>query len=343
MTKRLGKNTILLSSKPSLLGWAAVASSMEGDGPLGSYFDKIDGDGYFGEKTWELAESKMQQLASRKVIEKVSLTPEDIQAVFAGDLLNQCIGSSYGLKDLSIPFVGLYGACSTMAESLMLAALFVDGGFASPTLAVTSSHFCTAERQFRFPLEYGNQRAPSSQWTATASGAVVVGDHESGTPLVKAVTIGTIQDLGITDANNMGAAMAPAAADTLTKFLEDSGKAPDFFDGIFTGDLGQVGSDLLLQLLLADNIDIKDYHQDCGILLYDRETQDVASGGSGCGCSASVLTTYILPRLKSGMFHNVLFIATGALMSTVAIQQGGSIPGIAHLVWLTSERSDDNE
>ncbi len=328
------KNTIMLTNTPSVLQFAAVGSSKEGDGPLGSNFDYIDSDGYFGEKTWEAAESTMQKKAAQAVLTKSQLQPDQVDVVFAGDLLNQCISSTYGLRSFGIPFLGVYGACSTMAESLLLASIFVDGGYATRAMAVTSSHFCTAERQFRYPLEYGCQRTPTSQWTATASGAVLVGKKDAP-PYLRAVTTGCITDLGVTDTNNMGAAMAPAAADTISKFFSDTSMSPSDFDVIFTGDLGQVGSDILVELLAGNGIKVGKNHRDCGLMLYDRFTQDVDAGGSGCGCSASVLATHILPQVKAGKLKNVLFVATGALMSTVAIQQGESIPGIAHLLWLS--------
>ena len=278
----------------------------------------------------------MQKDAVGKALSKAGLTTGDIQYIFAGDLLNQCISSAYGLRDLQIPFVGLYGACSTMAESLSMASIFTAAGACTNAVAVTSSHFCSAERQFRFPLEYGGVRTPTAQWTVTGSGSVVVGSHLNG-PYVNMVTIGKIQDMGIKDLNNMGAAMAPAAADTIKCFLEDTGKKPEDFDMILTGDLGLVGSELLVKLLLKDDIDISKKHQDCGLLIYDLEKQDVHAGGSGCGCSGSVLCSYILNNMQNGAINDVLFVATGALMSTTSVQQGESIPGIAHLVYLSNQ------
>ena len=256
--------------------------------------------------------------------------------LFAGDLLNQCIGSSFGLRELNIPFVGLYGACSTMAESLALASLFADNRLADHAMAVTSSHFASAERQFRFPLEYGGVRTPTAQWTVTGSGAAVVSADGEG-PYVRGVTLGRIQDMGINDINNMGAAMAPAAASTIKQYLMDTGTRPQDYDGIYTGDLGMVGSELLLQLLSREDVNLEGVHQDCGLLIFDRERQDVHAGGSGCGCSGSVLCGHILPRLREGSLKNVLFIATGALMSPTSMQQGETIPSIAHLVHLSRE------
>ena len=335
MALRKGKNTILFENPPSIRAWAAIGSTMEAQGPLGGSFDLIEEDAYFGQDSWEKAESQMQERVVRRALEKAGFSSAQVQGAFAGDLLNQCVSSTYGLRELGIPFLGLYGACSTMAESLAMAALFLEGGLAERAAAVTSSHFCSAERQFRFPLEYGGQRPPSAQWTATAAGAVIVGKPGKG-PRIRHVTVGSIVDLGITDANNMGAAMAPAAAATIGTFLRESRTAPDSYDRIFTGDLGAVGRDLLLELLERENISISARHEDCGLLLYDREKQDVHAGASGCGCSASVLCAHILPRLVSGEWKNVLFAATGALMSPTLVQQGESIPGIAHLIHISS-------
>ena len=328
-------STLLLTQGPVIRSFAAVGSKMEGEGPLGPSFDLICEDSAFGQDSWEKAEASMQKKALDLAIQKGAFSPEEIDVLFAGDLLNQCISSTYGLRYLNIPFLGVYGACSTMAESLMMASLFVEGGFGELAGAVTSSHFCSAERQFRFPLEYGSQRPPSAQWTATASGAVVVGRQGTG-PRVRAVTPGRIRDLGITDANNMGAAMAPAAADTISRFFTDTGYQPEDFDLVVTGDLAHVGSQLLLQLLERDGVRLEGRHRDCGLLLYDRKRQQVDSGGSGCGCSASVLCSSLLPRLLDGSLRNILFVATGALMSPTAVQQGESIPGIAHLLWLSA-------
>ncbi len=337
MSKKLSANTIDLLNRPTIVQSAAVGGKKEGEGPLGSYFDIINEDSLFGEDTWEKAESTMQKTVVNKALEKANLKSTDMDFIFAGDLLNQCIGSSYGLRDLDIPFIGLYGACSTMAESLTMASIFADNGLANYAMAVTSSHFCTAERQFRFPLEYGGQRTPTAQWTATASGAAIVAPNGDG-PFVKSVTIGKIRDFGITDVNNMGAAMAPAAYYTIKTHLEDTATQPSDYDLILTGDLGQVGTDLLIDLLMRDNIDISKQHNDCGLLLYDLEKQDVHAGGSGCGCSASTLCGYILPKMRQGKLNNILFIATGALMSTTSVQQNQSIPGIAHCLNISTQR-----
>lgn len=323
--------TIILKNQPHICGFAAVVGKKEGEGPLGEIFDEVNQDTTLGEESWEKAESQLQKSALTYAIKKSGLKKEQIEQVFAGDLLNQCIGSAFGLRDFEIPLVGMYGACSTMALSLGLASIFVDSGVSSAAAAVTSSHFCSAERQFRFPLEYGGQRPPTAQWTVTGSGAVVLSGQ--GSPCVHAVTIGKMVDLGVKDANNMGAAMAPSAADTITAHLKETGASPKDFDLILTGDLGKVGSELLLDIMKNENnIDIAPVHNDCGLMIFDLKGQDVHAGGSGCGCSASVLCSDILGRLKKGQLHRVLFCATGALMSTTSNQQGESIPGIAHAV-----------
>lgn len=336
---RIGKNTILTENLPGISGFAAVAGEKEGQGPLGALFDRLYKGDTDGEKSFEKAESKMQLDAARRAIEKSGIAPQDIQIAFAGDLLNQCIGSSYGLRELQIPFAGLYGACSTMAESLALASLSVNAGYAKHTLAVTSSHFCSSERQFRFPLEYGGQRPPTSQWTATASGAIVVSEN-SGPPYIRAVTIGKIVDAGITDMNNMGAAMAPAAADTILNYFADTNTSAKDYDLILTGDLAEVGSTLLSKLLEYEGVSLEGRHQDCGQLLFDRTKQDVHAGGSGCGCSAAVLCADVLKRIQEGRLHHVLFVATGALMSPTSNQQGESIPSIAHLIYLSDQKGE---
>ena len=330
MAKKLGRSTIRLEKCPVILSSAAIGSKMEGEGPLARYFDYIAPDSNFGEESWERAEGKLQQLAVQTALSKGNFSPEDIDFLFAGDLLNQCVGSSYGLRDFEIPFLGLYGACSTMAESLLMASLFVECGLANRAAAVTSSHFCSAERQFRYPLEYGGQRPPSAQWTATASGCAIVGTGKGVN--VRHVTAGTIQDLGITDANNMGAAMAPAAAMTLLHFFQDTGTHPADYDLILTGDLGQVGRDLLYEIMEKENVRISARHEDCGLLLYDRDKQDVHAGASGCGCSASVLCGYLLGKMEEGQWKKILFAPTGALLSPVSTSQGESIPGICHAV-----------
>ena len=333
MAQRLGKYTLRLENRPRVQGFASIVGKKEGDGPLERYFDAVHDDTTLGQDSWEKAESRLQQEAAEEAIKKAGVTEQDIQYILAGDLLNQCISSTFGLQSLNIPFWGQYGACSTMAQTLSLASVLVDAGAAERCLAVTSSHFCSAERQFRFPLEYGGQRTPTAQWTATASGAVVVGQRGDG-PWVSAVTAGRIRDLGIKDAANMGAAMAPAAAQTLFDFLTDTQTKPDDYDLILTGDLGLIGSSLMEEILRRDGIEIAPVHNDCGLMLYDREKQDVHAGGSGCGCSGAVLCSVVLQRMCRKKLRNVLFSGTGALMSTTSSQQGDSIPGIAHLVYL---------
>jgi len=341
MAQRLGESTLLLQTPPAAVSWAAVGGKKEAEGPLGACFDCTSQDSAFGRKSWEAAESEMQHRALETALDKAGFGPGQLQCVFAGDLLNQCIGSTYGLRDMGVPYVGLFGACSTMAEGLALAALFVEGGFARHTAAVTSSHFCSAERQFRFPLEYGGQRPPTAQWTATAAGAAVLGPGQAP-PYVRAVTFGRIVDLGVRDAANMGAAMAPAAADTLCRFFRDTGLGPDRFDLVLTGDLGQVGSQLLCQLMEREGNPLGRRHSDCGLMLYDKARHpQVGAGGSGCGCSAAVLCGRLLDDLRSGALHDLLFAATGALMSPTASQQGESIPGVAHLVWLSSAPQEE--
>ncbi len=331
MPVRTGRYTLMMEHRPCVQGFASIVGKKESEGPLSKCFDRCYDDTTLGESSWEKAESRLQTEAVNEALTKAGVTAKDIDYIFAGDLLNQCISSTFGLRNLGIPFLGQYGACSTMAQTLALASIFVETGAAVHTVAVTSSHFCSAERQFRFPLEYGGQRTPTAQWTATAAGAVVVGNNESG-PVISAVTVGRIADLGIKDAANMGAAMAPAAAQTLTDFFKDTGTQPKDYDLILTGDLGLIGSELMEQILMRDNIDIHNVHNDCGLMIYDRIKQDVHAGGSGCGCSASVLCSTILQQLKQGALKNVLFIATGALMSPTSSQQGESIPGVAHLV-----------
>jgi len=323
---------------PSLLGFAAVGSKKEADGPIGNNFDIISSDALFGQKSWELAEGQMQKVAAEKALSKASLSPGDIGMLFAGDLLNQITASHYGLRELGIPFMGLYGACSTMSQGLILAAMMVEGGFAGKSMAVTSSHFCSAERQYRFPLEYGGTRTPTAQWTATAAGAVIVGESPSP-PYVRSVCIGSIENKDVKDLSNMGAAMAPAAALTLGRFFKDTCTGPDNYDVILTGDLGEIGGTLLAQLMERDGYKLNGKHADCGLILFDKEAQDTGAGGSGCGCAAAVLCAYLLPRMRAGKINEVLFMATGALMSPTSVQQGQDIPGIAHLVHLSTKKS----
>ena len=338
MPKRIGRYTIFLENKPSIIGNAAVVGKKEGEGPLAQEFDKIHEDEFLGKETFEKAESELVKDAVTRALFKADEKPEDIDCCFSGDLLNQCIGSSFGLREFGMPFSGLYGACSTMALSLALSATLIDSGALQSAVASTSSHFCSAERQYRTPLEYGGQRPPAAQWTVTGAGAAVLKNASPNNPRVNAVIFGKIRDLGITDVNNMGAAMAPAAAETISAFLNDTKTSPKDFDLILTGDLGKVGSDLLKELLIKENnIDISEVHNDCGIMIYDAEIQDVHAGGSGCGCSASVVCSYIINKLRKKELNRVLFVGTGALLSPTSSLQGESVPGIAHGVLLTSD------
>lgn len=329
--KRIGKRTIVFENNPCITGYGSVVGKKEHEGPLSNEFDAYTTDSFFGEKSFEKAESKLQKTALSYALNRAGVEPKDVDNIFAGDLLNQCIGSSFGLREFGIPFIGLYGACSTMALSSGLAAIFVDSGAAKRAAAVTSSHFCSAERQYRYPLNYGSQRTQTAQWTVTGSGALILEKAEKGI-CICSVTFGEIEDFKIKDANNMGAAMAPAAASTLLHYFEDSNSSPEDYDIIYTGDLGYVGTNLFYQLLEREGVDIKCRHSDCGLIIFDRDSQDVHSGGSGCGCSASVLSSFIMHRFEKNDFSNILFMSTGALMSPTSSFQGESIPGIAHLL-----------
>lgn len=341
MAKRIGERTIMLENKPKIMSSAATVGKTEGEGPLGSDFDEIVEDALLGKENWEQAESELQNRTVRKALEKAKIKKADVDMIFAGDLLNQCVASSFGIKDFSIPFFGLYGACSTITLSLSAASVFVDCSAADIAVAETSSHFCSAEKQFRYPLEYGSQRPPTAQRTATACGAIVLKKDCASKVFIKYITPGKIMDLGIKDANNMGAAMAPAAADTIASFLRDTNTRPDDYDLILTGDLGEVGTKLLYEILNKEHdIDVSSVHNDCGLMIYDRENQDVHSGGSGCGCCASVLSCHIIPKMERGELKKVLVAATGALMSTISANEGETIPSISHAVLLC--REDDN-
>ena len=328
--KKLGAQTAALEAPVRFAAWANVAGKKEGEGPLAPSFDYIDGDDTFGEATWEKSESAMQKRALGLALDKGGLAVSGLDWLFAGDLLNQCIGSSYAARGQQVPFYGLYGACSTMGEGLILASLVLDGGFGRRAGVVVSSHFCTAERQYRTPLEYGGQRTPTAQWTVTASGAAILAREGDG-PRITHVTAGKIVDKGITDTNNMGAAMAPAACDTIAAHLRDTGRSPDFYDLIVTGDLGSLGSQLLLELLEGEGLRLSN-HADCGALIFDAQRQDVHCGGSGCGCCAAVLTGLLLNGLREGRWKNLLFCPTGALHSPTSAFQGESVPGICHAV-----------
>lgn len=336
MAIRTGRYTLTLPTRPVIAGSAAVVGKKEGEGPLAEEFDHIFSDTTMGENSWEKAESALSREAVIRALAKAEVSSADVDVIFSGDLLNQCIATTFGLRELDMPFAGLYGACSTMALSLAMAGVFTDCGAANTAVAATSSHFASAEKQFRYPLEYGGQRPPAAQWTATAAGAAVV-KKEGGGPTIEQVLFGRIQDLGIKDANNMGAAMAPAACATIADFLRDTNTKPSDYDMILTGDLGVVGSHLLCELMQKqENIDITAVHADCGMMLYAIDEQDVNAGASGCGCSGSVVCSYIMRRLKAGELKRVLFVGTGALMSTTSSRLGESIPGIAHAVLLTS-------
>lgn len=326
-----GTHSFQFLEPPSISVWSSVAGKKESEGPLCKTFDITQTDTYFGEKTWEAAEMKMQQLALKKLAEKGKMNEKDFRLIISGDLLNQCIGSSFTLRNSGIPHIGLYGACSTMAESLMVASMAVGGGFFSNAVAMTSSHFASSERQYRFPLGYGGQRTPTAQWTVTGAGAALVTRDKSG-PKVQGCTVGTVVDLGIKDANNMGAAMAPAALDTIKQHFTDFDLCADDYDLIVTGDLGQLGKDALLTLAQKEGISIGGKLTDCGTLVFDLLKQDVHSGGSGCGCSAITLCGYLLSKLQEGKLRRILFCGTGALLSPTSSQQGLSIPGVCHAV-----------
>ena len=308
---------------------ATVVGKMEGEGPLAEHFDMICDTDKFGEDTWEAAESRMQKEAAALALGKASLGASDIRYIFAGDLLGQNIATSFGLMDYEIPLFGLYGACSTLGEGMSLAAMCLAGGFAERVMVVTSSHFASAEKNFRFPVEYANQRPLSATWTVTGSGAYILGTERSQVKIT-GVTTGKIMDYGVRDAQNMGAAMAPAAMDLIKTHLSDFSRKPADYDKIVTGDLGTVGQELLIKLLQEEGIDISDRHEDCGMKIFDSEEQGTQAGGSGCGCSAVTLAAWYLPRLISGEYQRILFVPTGALLSQVSFNEGQNVPGIAH-------------
>lgn len=333
MTKRIGRQTVSLPSSPTILSYASTVGKKEGEGPLGKYFEKVFDDVTFGENTWEKAESRLFLENYSLLKSKAEFSENDINYIIAGDLLNQCTASAFALRQRNIPYLGIYGACSTMAEGISLGAMLTDGGFAEKAVAMAGSHFCSAEKQFRFPLEYGGVRTPTSQWTVTGAGSVLIG--YGGKIKITHITTGKIVDMGVKDANNMGCAMAPAFADTVNAHFEDTGFSPSDYDLILSGDLGLVGMDIAKDLLFKKNIDISKNYNDCGAMIFDKNQQDTHAGGSGCGCSGSVLCGYILPLMEKGICKNVLFIATGALMSPTSSQQGESIPSIAHAISLS--------
>ena len=328
---RIGKQSFTFADPPVITHWASIAGKKESEGPLKDCFDVTGTDPYWGQKTWEQGEKQMQLLALHKLAEKASIRPEDFQIVFSGDLLNQCIGSSFTLRNTGIPHLGLYGACSTMAEGLLAASMAVGGGFFDHAVAMTSSHFASSERQYRFPLGYGGQRTPTAQWTVTGAGAALLCKQGNG-PRITACTVGTVTDLGIKDAANMGAAMAPAALATIKAHFDDLSMSDADFDLIVTGDLGQIGLDALLSLSRQDGLNLSGKITDCGLLIYERTEQDTHAGGSGCGCSAITLCGYLLNKLMNRKLKRILFCGTGALLSPTSTQQGLPIPGVCHAV-----------
>ncbi len=327
-------NTLLLEQGAALVSSAAVVGRKEGEGPLADSFDRIVRDPYAGQKSWEKAESELQKQAVTLALQKANLPANEIDVMLSGDLINQCTPSCYAAAPLGIPMLGLFGACSTAAESLALGSLMVESGAAEHALCLTSSHFCTAERQFRTPLAYGGQRSPTAQWTVTGAGAFVLA--KEGALKIKGVCIGRPVDMGVRDVSNMGAAMAPAACDTLTRFFRDTGKAPCDFDLILTGDLGSIGHRIVGEQMSSQGLPLGERYEDCGLLVYDVKRQDMHAGGSGCGCSAVVLAGHVISKMKQGLYSNVLLAGTGALMSPMSLQQGDAIVGIAHLIWLST-------
>lgn len=342
---RKGKYVLEFETKPSIIAWSSVVGKKENEGPLGGGFDLVIDDPMAGRDTWEEAESEFQKTSVGILLDKARLCVNDIDVIYAGDLLNQCSGSAFGIKGYDIPFVGIYGACSTSVLAMINAAVGVESGLVNRGISSTSSHFCSAEKQFRFPLEYGGQRTPTAQWTVTgAASALVSSKSEKNCPKIERAIIGRIVDKGVTDVNNMGAAMAPAAAQTICNFLSDTNTSPEDYDLIMTGDLGEVGSQLLCELTQKEyGIDISKKHKDAGMMIYYGDEQDVHAGGSGCACCGTVLCSKILNGLKNGELNRVLVVATGALLSTVSPFQGESIPSIAHGIMITSGKGTENE
>ncbi|WP_310605182.1 stage V sporulation protein AD [Anaerosporobacter sp.] len=344
--KMMGSRSVQFATPTYIVGSYSLVGKKEGEGPLSTYFDEIEEDPMFGGETWEEAESRLQYKTASKALESAGYKQEEIRYLVAGDLLGQLIATSFGLMDLQIPLFGIYGACSTMGESMSLGATLVDGGFADKVMALTSSHFGGAEKQFRFPLDYGNQRPLAATWTVTGSGAVVIVSEEemnkhrqknnSQEPYIKitGITTGKVVDFGVKDSMNMGACMAPSACDVIYHNLKDFNYNPEEYDKIITGDLGYVGKDILLDMLKEKGYDITSRYMDCGIEIFSQEEQDTHSGGSGCGCSASTLTGYIFKKMKKQEWKKVLFVPTGALLSPVSFNEGNSVPGIAHGVML---------
>lgn len=329
--EKIGSQTIRFTSPPSIKEAAAIVGPKEAQGPLAEYFDKCLEDEFWGEKTWEKAESKIIRETVNTLLSKSNVAHDEIDYCFAGDLLNQCISSGFGLREINVPFLGLFGACSTFVESICIGSVFLTSNNVKSVLCATSSHFCSAEKQFRFPLELGNQRPPTAQWTVTGSGAVILSKDGNG-PFITHITPGKIVDMGIKDANNMGAAMAPAALDTILTHFKDTGRNPSYYDAIFTGDLGYVGKDILRDLSLSKGYNINSNYNDCGVLIFDKEQQDTHSGGSGCACIGTVFSGYIFKMLKQKKYKKILLVATGALTNATTVQQGESIPSIAHAI-----------
>ncbi len=328
--EKVGKQTIKFNNPPTIVDCASIVGPKEAQGPLSKYFDQTLDDEFWGEKTWEKAESKIIKETVNTVISKSGIPSTQIDCMFAGDLLNQCISSSFGLRELGIPFFGVFGACSTFVESLSLGAICAES-FANNVLCATSSHFCSAEKQFRFPLELGNQRPPTSQWTVTGAGSAILSKNGNG-PYITHITPGKIIDFGIKDGNNMGAAMAPSFADTLMTHLLDTGRNPSYYDAIISGDLGYIGKNIAIDILKSNGYNIKSNYNDCGVLIFDKESQDTHSGGSGCACCGTVFSGYLFKQLKARKIKRLLLIATGALMNSTTSQQGETIPGIAHAI-----------
>lgn len=335
MGEKLGRQSFCFANPPAIVTVANIVGPMEGQGPLGSQFDWVMDDLLFGEQTWERAESKMLRESAKLALRKINWQPQEVDYFLAGDLLNQITSANFAARGLEVPFLGLFGACSTLAESIIVGSMLIDGGFAGRVLLACSSHHNTAERQFRFPLEQGVQRPPFAQWTVTGSGAAALAAKSAG-PVITMGTVGKVVDLGISDPNNMGAAMAPAAADTLISHFQDTGTDPSSYDLILTGDLGAVGSAALKDLMEKQGFQLGGKYNDCGLLIYDLKKQDVHAGGSGCGCSAAVFTASVFKQVQEGKYRKVLLAATGALMSPTSSQQGETIPCIAHAVVVES-------
>lgn len=337
---RQGKNVIVFENKPAIVAWSSVVGEMEGEGPLGMGFDMVLNESEMPSESWELSESSFHKTSLGVLLNKAGVTEDEIDAIYAGDLLNQCSGTGFGIRGYEIPFSGVYGACSTSVLSMINAAIGVSSGVFNKAISSTSSHFCSAEKQFRLPLEYGGQRSPTAQWTVTGAASALLAKGSNNTvPKAEKTIIGRIVDKGVTDSANMGAAMAPAAAQTIADFLEGTDTSPQDYDLILTGDLGKVGSELLYELLEKEySINIRNVHNDAGLMIYYLEEQDVHAGGSGCACCGTVMCSKILNELESGKLNKVLVVATGAMLSAISPLQGESIPCVAHGILLTSGR-----